>query len=330
MVTIKDVAKMAGVSTSTVSRAISGKIPVDKETIDKVMKAVKALDYEPNALAKGLKEGKTNTIALIIPNIGNPLFPPLAKGVEEVARKNGYTVILCNTEDNLDIEKKYIDKMNKRLVDGFIIATAVDGSDHILSMRDEGVPVVLLIRHMGDSVDAVILDNFKGAYDAVTYLCNREHKKIAIINGRLELTLYKERFNGYLKALEDAELPMDNSLILDDSIGAGNGYDVTVNLLEKGIIPDAIFATTDLRALGAIRAIKDFGYKVPEDISVIGFDNVEFSELMDPQLTTVAQPLYSMGSLAMEKLIKIMNTKTIDKVSIDKINPELILRKSTR
>lgn len=330
MSTIKDVAKLAGVSQSTVSRAISGNIPVDKETIEKVMKAVKILNYEPNVLAKGLKDGKTSTIALIIPNIGNPLFPPFAKGVEEVARNNGYTVILCNTDDNLDIEKKYLDKMKKRLVDGFIFATAVDGSKHILDMRDEGIPVVLLIRHMGDKVDAVILDNFMGAYDAVTYLAKREHKRIAIINGRLELTLYKERFNGYRKALEDANLSIDSSLILDDTVGAGNGYDVTVKLLKDGIIPDAIFATTDLRALGAIRAIKDFGYKVPENISVIGFDNVEFSELMDPQLTTVSQPLYDMGSLAMEKLIKIMNAKTIEKPSVDKMNPELILRKSTR
>jgi LacI family transcriptional regulator len=330
MVTIKDVAKMAGVSPSTVSRAISGNIPVDKQTKDKVMKAVKVLDYEPNALAKSLKDGKTNTIGLIIPNIGNQLFPSLVKGVEEVARKSGYIVILCNTENNLDIEKKYLDKMKKRLVDGFIVATAEADSRHILNMKDEEIPVVLLVRHLEDKVDAVILDNFKGAYDAVTYLIIREHKKIAIINGRVELTLYNERFQGYKKALEDANLSVDNTYILDDSVGEENGYSVTVNLLKSGNIPDAIFATTDLRALGAIRAIKDFGYKVPEDISVIGFDNLEFSKLFDPQLTTVSQPLYSMGKLAMQKLIKIMNKKNKHKVIIDKMEPELIIRNSTR
>jgi LacI family transcriptional regulator len=329
MITIKDVAKLAGVSASTVSRAISGNIPVEKETRDKVMQAVEELHYEPNALAKGLKEGKTNTIGLIIPNIGNHLFPPLVKGVEETARKSGYTVILCNTENNLEIEKTYLEKMQKRLVDGFIIATAREKSTHILDMEAEGVPVVLLIRHLGNAVDAVILDNYKGAYEAVSYLLARGRKKIAIINGEQELSLYRERFNGYQEALKKAGETVVPQLVLDDAFGEENGYAVMVGLLRSGQMPDAVFATTDLRAIGAIRAIKDFGYRVPEDIAVIGFDDFEFTKLLSPRLTTVSQPLYDMGKLAVEKLITIMDNKNKVTPIIDVMEPTLVLRDST-
>jgi LacI family transcriptional regulator len=330
MATIKDVARMAGVSTSTVSRAISGNIPVDEETKIRVMESVRALNYEPNALAKGLKEGKTNTIGLIIPNIRNPVFPSVARGVEDYARKFGFSVILCNTDEDLEVEKKYLHKMKKRFVDGFIFATAGGDSEHIIELKKSGVPVVLLVRHMAEEIDAVIVDNYKSAYEAVSYLINRGNRKIAIINGDQKLSLYRDRLSGYLKALEDNKITFDEGLLANGYSKAANGYETMSNMLNNGIRPDAVFATNDAMALAAMRAIKDFGLKVPEDISVMGFDNMEFSSFFDPPLTTVSQPLYEMGELAAKKLIGIIKRKRNFKPVVDVVKTELIVRKSTK
>jgi LacI family transcriptional regulator len=330
MATIKDVAKLAGVSTSTVSRAISGNTPVDQETKLRVMESVKALNYEPNALAKGLKEGKTNSIALIIPNIRNYLFPSVARGVEDYARKCGFSVILCNTDEDLEVEKKYLLKMKKRFVDGFIFATAGEESNHIVELKKSGVPVVLLVRHIQEEIDAVIINNFKSAYNAVSYLIDRGNKKIAIINGSEKLALYRDRFNGYKKALEDNNLVIDERLISKYSSETSNGYEAMNNMLNNGVKPDAVFATNDAMALAAMRAIKDFGLKIPEDISIIGFDNLEFTPLFDPPLSTVAQPLYEMGEMAAKKLISIIKRKRNFKPVVDVIETELIIRKSTK
>lgn len=206
MVTMKMVAERAGVSPSTVSRALSGKANVDENTRKRIMKAVKELNYYPNTLARGLKEGKTDTIALIVPNIQYQIFPVVAKGVEDIARKKGYTLILCNTDEDLEVEKDYISKLRTRWVDGMIFATAVPRSSHILELKESGFPVVLALRTLDDKVDAVAIDNFKAAYQAVKYLIESGHSKIGIINGPLETSLYRHRFEGYKKALEDAGL----------------------------------------------------------------------------------------------------------------------------
>ncbi len=225
MATIKEVAKLAGVSTSTVSRALSGSIPVEKESIRMVLAAVAALLYEPNVLAKGRKMCKTDTVALIIPDIGNRFFPPLIKGIETAARLNGYTVILCNTDNDGAIEKKYLDKMEKRLIDGVIVASATqESTPYLLELKQRGIPVVLVVRHIDAPLDAVILDNRKGAYDAVTYLLHSHRRRIAIINGNVSLSLYAERLQGYKQALWDQGMAVQEELMLQDSSPEADGY----------------------------------------------------------------------------------------------------------
>lgn len=330
MVTIKMVAEKAGVSPSTVSRALSGKIPVSNSTREKVLKAVKELNYYPNTLAKSLKEGKTNTIALIVPNIQNRVFPDIAKGVEDVARKNEFTLILCNTDENINVELEYIDKLKKRWVDGFIFATAVPESNHILQLKQSGFPVVLVVRTINDKIDAVAVDNFKASYDAVKYLIKTGHKRIAIINGSLNVSVYKERFEGYKAALENEGIEVKNELIIyGDNIDNGL-YSLIYNMLKKGVNPDAIFATSDPKAIIAMKAIKDFGLKVPDDISVIGFDNMDISTLVDPPLTTISQPLYDIGVLAAKKLITMIKNQKQEEPIIDILPTDLIIRKSTK
>lgn len=334
MVTIIDVAKKAGVSPSTVSRVLNGNTAVRDSTRQKVLETVKILDYRPNFLAQGLKEGKTKTIGLIIPNIRNPIFPMVVRGVEDAAKKQGYTVILCNTDEDFETEKEYIQKLRKRWVDGLIIAPAAKEVQHIEELQEEEFPMVLVIRNIDIPVNAVIIDNFQAAYEAVSFLIKTGYKRIAIIKGNQQLALYKERFNGYKQALIDAGLPVVDELITgDDSDSIQwslDGYNAINALLTQEIQFDAVFATTDLRAIGAIRAIKDHNLRVPEDISVIGFDNLEFSSLIDPPLSTVSQPFYDMGARAVNKILQFIDSEVVPAPMVEIMSSELIIRKSTK
>lgn len=334
MVTIKEVAKKAGVSPSTVSRVLNGSSIVADATREKVMAAVKTLNYHPNFLAQGLKDGKTKTIGLIIPNIRNPIYPVVARGVEDVARKYGYTVILCNTDEDTEIEKESIQKLRKRWIDGFVIAPAAKETEHLAELQKEKFPMVIIIRKLDIEVNTVIIDNFQAAYDAVSFLIKTGHKRIAIVKGNQQLALYRDRFRGYKHALADAHIPIEDELITGDNSDSIqwslDGYNAINSLLNRNIQFDAVLATTDLRAIGAIRAIKDHNLRVPEDISVIGFDNLEFSSLIDPPLSTVSQPFYDIGARAASKLLQLCSGEDTQGPMVEIMPRELIIRKSTR
>lgn len=334
MVTIKDVAKKAGVSPSTVSRVLNDSAPIKESTRKRVMAAVKLLNYRPNFLAQGLKDGKTKTIGLIIPNIRNPIYPVVARGVEDAAKKYGYTVVLCNTDEDTETEKEYIQKLRKRWVEGLIIAPAAKEFEHISELQKEGFPTVLVIRKVDIPTNTVMIDNYQAAYDAVSFLIKTGHKKIAIVKGNQQLALYRDRFEGYKRALLDANIKIVDELITgDDSDSVQwslDGYNAINSLLNQKVKFDAVFATTDLRAIGAIRAIKDYNLKVPEDISVIGFDNLEFSSLIDPPLSTVSQPFYDMGVRAVNKILQFINSEAAPEPTIEIMASELIIRKSTK
>lgn len=334
MVSLKDVAEHAGVSASTVSRVIANKPFVNERTRQRVMDAVRLLDYKPNELAKSLKLGRSNTIALMVPSIQNLIFPTIARGVEDTARKAGFTVILCNTDEDMEVEKDYIQKLRTRFIDGFIVASMMPDSDHIRQLWQEGFPVVLTSRIYDDSIDAVGIDNEAAALDATNYLIRSGHKSIAFAMGREEIPLYADRLKGYLLALEKAGIPCDESLIIHETNGTASFYYLVQNMLKKGIRPDAVLASSDPKAFVVMRAIQDMGLSIPGDISVIGIDNVETSGLIEPPLSTVAQPLYDIGVLAAKKLIRQIHHK--DKTGelappqVDILKTDLIIRKSTK
>lgn len=330
MTNIKEVAKRAGVSSSTVSRVISGKNYVNEQTKERVLRAIKELDYRPNALAKSLKLGSSNTVALIVPSIENDIFPAIARGVEDTARKNGYTVILCNTDDDISVEKDYINKVRTRWVDGMIICTMQENSDHIRALQAQNFPIVLTTRTVDDSIDAVIIDNYHAAYDAVSYLIKTGHRRIALALGTTDLLVYRRRLDGYLAALRDNGIPIDENLIINEGNAVNSFYYLTQNLVNRGISFDAVFATSDAKAIVVIRALKDKGIRVPEDVSVMGFDNVEISAMVDPPLSTVSQPLYAMGALSMKKLVWLIHRKEPAPPVVDVLDTDLIIRKSTK
>lgn len=334
MKNIKDVANLAGVSTSTVSRVLSEKGYVNDETRKRVLSAVEELGYTPNPIATSLKKGRTNTIALLVPSIQNLIFPEIIRGVEDIARQNGYSVILCNTDDNPETEKDYIEKLRTRWVDGFIVGSMRSDSDHIRKLWSAGVPLVLTSRYChADAMDAVGIDNKKAAKGAVEYLIRTGHKKIGIALGNSNLDLYKDRFEGYKEALEEAGLSVDERFILHETSDEYSFYYLTQNMLASRHIPDAMFATTDMRAIIMMRVFLDQGLRIPEDISIIGFDNVKVGAMLNPSLSTVSQPLYKIGALAMEKLIAQISAKDEGKVYEPVLNilgTELIIRDSTR
>jgi LacI family transcriptional regulator len=331
---LKDVARYTGLSVSTISRALSNKNYVKEHTRKKVLEAVRLLNYSPNIMARSLKNGRSNTIALFIPSIQNLIYPDLTRGVEDTARKNGYTEILCNTHESIEMEKAYINTLRPRLIDGFIIASMMPHSSHIRQLRKENFPLVLTLRAYDNKIDAVVVDNKQAAYNAIKYLIERGHRKIAIALGNMELNVYNERFKGYKLALEEEGLAFDENLVMRERSTISSLYHITKAMLGRGTIPDSVFATTDAQAITIMRAIFDSGYRVPADISVLSFDNVEIASLVEPPLTTVSQPLYKIGVLAAQKLIYQIQYKekhgVLDNPVVDVVETNLLVRKSTR
>jgi LacI family transcriptional regulator len=334
MTSLKDVATYTGLSISTVSRTISGATYVKEETRRKVLEAVRILNYSPNLLAQSLKKGRSNTVVLMIPSIQNMIYPDLTRGVEDTARKKGFTVILCNTDESVDIEKTYIKALRPRFIDGFIIASMMPHSTHIQQLRQEQCPVVLALRACDTDIDAVVINNRKAAYTGTKYLIERGHRAIAIALGNEAVPLYAERYNGYQQALAEADIAVDEALVMRERYGISSFYSMTMALLERDIRPDAFFATNDARAIVIMRALYDAGVSIPADISVMGFDNVTMAALVEPPLSTIAQPFYDIGVLAMEKLIYQIQYKEkhgiLDEPVIDTVDTSLIIRKSTR
>lgn len=329
MATIRDVAERAGVNISTVSRVLNGKMRVEEQTRERVMKAVEELGYRPNRLAKALKERKSSTIALVVPNIRNQIFPALASGVEDMAIKHGYNLFLCNTGNDLNIEKSYIQSLKERLVDGIIFATATADSDHLLALNEEGFPMVLLLRHLGANIDAVYCDNYKAAVEGTEYLYNKGCRRIAFLGGDRKISAYNERFNGYRDSIENAGLSFEPKLTYtgrDTSFDAG--YNAMCEYMKEYPDVDGLIATSDNEAIGAINAVKAAGKNVPKDVKVLGFADLDIVKHFDPPVSVMSQPLYEMGCAAVEMLIERINNGPVQPVRTKVFKTELIPRGS--
>jgi LacI family transcriptional regulator len=306
MVTIREIAFEAGVSISTVSRVLNGHATVTPKMRDCVLAVAERHHYEPNFFAKGLRSGQARTIAFIIPNIANPMFPPMVLGVENMAHSCGYRVVLCNTNENVRTEKEYIASLNHGLVDGFIFATALPDSDHIVELHDSGMPVVLVSRMIGEDqkIDGICIDNRRAAYEAVRYLLDRGIREIAMLGGSSRIISYAHRLEGYRRALNEAGVPYREELVytvesVDPEKAARDIYEIYKNMP----VPEGIFAASDPKAIGAIYALKKLGYSIPQDVSIISIDDLYFSALIEPPLTTMKQPFYEMGYQASKILI---------------------------
>ncbi|PMQ01115.1 MAG: LacI family transcriptional regulator [Dictyoglomus sp. NZ13-RE01] len=322
-----DVAKLAGVSRSTVSFVLNNTpgIKISEETRRRVLEAVKILDYQPNAVARSLAKQKTEVIAFFVLDIVNPVFPLMARGVEDVARHNGYALILCNTDGKSLREMKYLNIMLERRVDG-IITAALSNEEVSKVAKRKKLPLVILEHPRLSDHDVVYVDNIEGSYNAVKYLIELGHKRIAHITINPNSIIVKERYEGYKKALEEANIKFDERLvkIFFDKVDEDQAVEELMSLEDP---PTAIFTFSDFMAIQTMKALLRRGYKIPDDVSIIGFDNT-LAELTNPPLTTVAQPFYEMGVKACEILIERLKNPDMPVQHI-KLPTKLIIREST-
>ncbi|PGY11937.1 LacI family DNA-binding transcriptional regulator [Bacillus sp. AFS031507] len=316
MVGIIDVAKMAKVSTATVSRVLSKNENVSSKTRDKVLEVVNQLEYKPNRLASNLRKMSSKTVMAVVPDITNPFFSSILQGFKDVALEYGYHVLLGDTGNSLEQERVYINLVKERVVDGLILATARLPKEEILAASQE-IPVVLACEYIdGFDIPTVAIDNVSAAREAVEHLIHIGHRRIGLITGPLGVILSKDRVKGYYQALNLNEISIEGVLIQEGDFSVTSGYETMLKLLALDDPPTAVFATNDEMAVGAMKAIKQRGLKVPNDISVIGFDDIPLCKLVEPELTTISQPRYDMGYQAMQMLLTIIEKGNLTRKQI--------------
>lgn len=332
-VTIKDIAHIANVSHTTVSRALNDKSRIRNETKEKILAIVRELNYQPNFIARSLVMRRTKTLGLVITTIANPFYTELALGIESTARSLGYNIILSFTHSDLSIESGSINMLRSKGVDGIIFSSAHIDDPNIVKLAEEEFPMVLVNRRtyhptVKEKVDYVGVDNILGGYLAVEHLIKLGHRKIGVIGGSSESSVGFERLEGGKKALEAYGLePMTNYFLEGDFLKE-SGYRGGMQFLKMDQPPSAIFATNDYMALGLYQAVIEKGLKVPEDIAIIGFNDIEFTAMKGVELTTIAQKKYEMGTIAVRALVERIEGKKTGSTMEIFLEPELIIRKS--
>lgn len=330
MVTIRDVARFAGVSVATVSRVLNKTGFVREETEQKVLRAVEALNYELNEVARGLASKKTKMIALILPNITNPFFAEIAKAVEKKARESNYSVILVNTEPESKEVIPSLEILKRRYIDGVICASEMLERDTIQYLESNQIRWVVLDRFSGqDSSFVVCSKNYEGAQKAVQHLIDIGCKKIGHIYGPIHLRTSAERMQGYEDLVKGFSWYSPSLLVSGDFTIEG-GKRAMQEMLEKHPDVDGVFVSNDLMAIGALKTLLQLGIRVPEQISLCGFDGIELTKIMEPEITTVAQPITEMGMLATDVLIQKMNGSHDDTSNVFEFDTTLIVRRSTQ
>lgn len=304
MSTISDVAKRAGVSTMTVSRVINNSGYTSQETQQRVEKAIAELGYVPNALARSLRFKQTKTIALILTDITNPFFTTLARGVEDAASENGFSVIYCNTDESPQEEAEYLYALLQKQVDGMLLVPARSSKESVIYLRERKEPVVVLDRRIMDlNVDTVRCDSEEGAYLLTRHLLDIGHRRIAVLSGPAEASTAIDRVAGYRRAVEQAGLEVDPQMICYGQFIQESGYQMVQKVLSISPRPTAIFAANNFISIGAYHALRDAGLHIPEDISLVTFDDLPASLVLEPFLTVVDQPAYDMGYKGTELLL---------------------------
>jgi LacI family transcriptional regulator len=307
-VTLRDVAADAGVHPATASRALNPgtRALVNEETAKRVLASAERLGYRPNPIARGLKTNRSYTIGVVVPDLRNPLFPPIARGIEERLEPAGYTSLLANTDNDPEREKLSFEALTARQVDGFITGTARRRHPLLRSIADTGIPLVQVNRRMDDDdVPSVVADDVEGIRMAIGHLVELGHATIAHAAGSLEVSTGLHRYEGYMRAMEEHGLEVDERLVLTaTTYSEAEGYRLTRALLETGLQFTAILAGNDLMALGCIDALAEAGLRCPEDVSVVGFNDMDWSARFAPPLTTVRVPHYDLGVRAADLLLE--------------------------
>jgi len=327
MSTIHDVAHRAGVSVSTVSRWLAGQ-PV--RSAEAVARAVQELGYRPNVLAQSLKSGRRGAIGVVVPDISNPFFAAVVKGLEQASRQLSYRLLLANSDESNELEAEILADLTGR-VDGFILAPAHEQDRATLRLHDAGVPVVLIDREVegGELFDVVLVDNVGGAASAARHLTALGHTEIAMINGPVDTTPGRERREGFLAALEEAGIELRPEHDLTGDFREGSGRSLTLQLLGLPHPPTAIFTANNLMTAGALTAMRDLRVNVPGEVSIVGFDDLSLGDLLRPPLTCVSRPDVEQGALAMRLLLSRIADRSQDAPRRVVLDTHLVVRGST-
>ena len=322
MATIKDVAKYAGVSVATVSRYLNQGYISEKARMQ-VEKAIKELGYQPSLIARSLNTKQTNAIGLIIPDITNPFFPDLARAVEDAAYENGYTVILCNTDEQAEKERRYIETLTRKYVAGMILTTNELEKGYYSHLN---IPLVALDRPINESVPTVMTQNIEGAKLGAEYLLKQHINHLVCLRGPDGLKPADDRLKGFIQATENSFV---KTTIIECPFDFNEAERISLQLLQADSSIDAIFACSDVSAIGALKAAHSLKITVPDRLQILGFDGIMLGNMTTPGLSTVAQNIYELGAKATKLLIKQINGEELEQM-IEFVAPQLIIRDSTK
>jgi LacI family transcriptional regulator len=313
-ITIKDIAKEAHVSFATVSRAFNGVYGVRPATRKRILEIAERLNYTPNGIARGLVRKQTKTIGLILPDITNPFYPEVARGIEEGAKKDGYSVFLCNTNWEQQRQSQYIQILAEKRVDGIIIAPVADATDPLLDRLFDTIPVVYVDRPPQNTRRSyVVIDNVRGGFIATEHLIEAGYRAIGFVGGVEQSMPVDERLKGFRMAMERHGLPIEDRFIKIGHFRQETGISYIEELIRQGSYPRAVFAENDIVALGVIQGVRQMGLSVPEDVAVIGFDDIPIASFGYIQLSTVLQPKYEMGVAAVRILIEHIQARAAER-----------------
>jgi LacI family repressor for deo operon, udp, cdd, tsx, nupC, and nupG len=327
MIKLKDVANLANVSTATVSRVLANKDTVSEETKAKVLEAVNMLNYLPNLLGRQLRKLETNTILVVVPDITNTFFSEVLRGIAQAARQNGYRVLLADTQNYIDSELDFLNYLRQKQVDGVILLTARTDSGLIQEFSHD-YPIVLACEYYeGSSIPTVSIDNISSSRKITDHLIQLGHRRIAHISGPLNVVINRDRLKGYKQALAQHSLEMEPVLFQEGDFTIESGYNLMKKLLAVEHAPTAVFAANDAMAIGAVQAIKSSGLQVPGDIAVVGFDDIQMASILEPSLTTIAQPVFEIGVTSMNLLARLMKKEEIQKRHFV-LEDKLVIRES--
>lgn len=331
MASLQEVARHANVSIATVSRVLNKSEKVVPETRAIVEQSLRELGYRPSRVARRLrmKDGRAHLVGLIIPDIQNPFYAEIARGVEDAAYAAEYALLLCNSDENPDKERFYLEVMRSESVDGIVLPPFDDTDSAVIDIAATGMPVVCVDRSMVKlKTDLVEVDNHRGAFEAVMHLLDKGHKNIGLIEGRSQVSTSRERRRGYLDALAERGVTVRKDLMRSGDFKQESGRVLANELLALRKPPTALFVCNNLMTVGALAAIHQRGLRVPQDVAIVGFDDLPWAEALDPPLTVVRQPAYDVGRQAMELLLKRIMEPERAPVTV-RLLPELVTRRST-
>lgn len=330
MATLKDVAKLANCDVSTVSRALNNTSYVHPDTKARILAAVKELSYKPNVLAQGLRQGKRHTIGVVVPRLSVTIFAEILQGIEEQARYLGYSILICNTEDDPETERECLNRLRNGFVDGIIIAGTGKCGRLLRDIQVSGIAVIQIIRKQEKNISSVVADYEAGAYEAVQYLADKGCREIGFINGPMSLATYHDRYQGYRKAIHEKGLKEICSESMIPTNTFEYGFQCAEELLDSNFALDAMIVAVDIQGIGAIRALKERGLLIPDDMKLVSLTGHSIGGMLETTMTSMEIPAHEMGRKAAGMVVEAVETKgSPQDISHLVFDPVLIERESS-